>query len=49
MEKTAILSSVVQTISRDKTKPFFKTLTSYLHEGIQKKYPQYKHIPHIDS
>jgi hypothetical protein len=49
MEKTAILSSIVQTISRDKTKPFFNTLTSYLHEGIQKKHPQYKHTSHFDT
>lgn len=45
METTAILSSVVQTISRDKTKPFLSTLTSCLQEGIQQKHFQYKHTP----
>lgn len=49
METTAILASVVQTISRDKTKPFFPTLTSYLRGGVQKKYPQYKHISTFDT
>lgn len=45
METTAVLASVTQTITRDKTKQYFPTLTSYLREGIQKKYIQYKHIP----
>lgn len=49
MEVTAILASIVQTIHRDKTKTFFPTLTSYLREGLQKKYPRYKHIPILDT
>jgi hypothetical protein len=49
METTAILSSIVQTIHRDKTKLFLPTLKSYLQEGIKKKYPQYKHIPLFDT
>lgn len=49
MEVTAILSSIVQTIHRDKTKTFLPTLTSFLQEGLQKKYPRYKHIPILDT
>lgn len=49
METTAILASIVQTVSRDKTEPFLSTLKSYLQEGVQKKYPQYKHVPVIDT
>ena len=49
METTAIVASIVQTLFRDKTKPFFPTLRSYLREGIQKKYPRYKHIPISDT
>lgn len=49
METTAVLASVVKTISRDKTKLFLPTLKSYLYEGIQKKYPQYKHTPILDT
>lgn len=45
METTAILASVIQTVTRDKTQTFFPTLKSYLQENIRKKYPQYKHIP----
>lgn len=45
METTAIIASITQTITRDKTKSFFPTLQSYLHKGIQKKHPQHKHIP----
>lgn len=47
METTAILGSVVQTISRDKEKQFLPTLKSYLLTGIQEKYPQYKHPPSL--
>jgi len=49
METTAILSSIVQTLSRDKSKSFFPTLASSLQEGIQKKFPQHKHIPVFDT
>ena len=45
METTAILGSVVQTISRNKEKPFLPTLKDYLFTGIREKYPQYKHPP----
>ena len=49
MEATAILSSIVQTILRDKTQSFLPVLTSYLQEGIKNKHPQYKHIPLFDT
>ena len=49
METTAILASVVQTISRDRTKPFLPTLRSFLQEGLKKKYPRYKHAPVFDT
>jgi hypothetical protein len=45
METTAIIGSIVQTISRKKEQPFLPTLKEYLFTGIQKKYPQYKHPP----
>lgn len=45
METTAILASIIQTITRDQTKQFFPTLSAYLKNGIQKKYPHYKHSP----
>ncbi len=45
METTAILGSIVQTISRNKDQPFLPTLQSYLFTGIQEKYSQYKHPP----
>lgn len=45
METTAIIASVIQTVTRDKTKTFFPTLKFYLQESVQKRYPQYRHIP----
>lgn len=45
MATTAILGSVVQTISRDKKQAFLPTLQDYLFTGIQDKYSQYKHPP----
>lgn len=48
METTAILGSIVQTISRKKGQPFLPTLKNYLFTGIQEKYPQYKHPPSFD-
>ena len=45
METTAILGSIVQTISRNKKQAFLPTLKEYLFTGIQEKYPQYKHPP----
>ncbi len=44
METTTILASIIQTVFRNKTKPFFPTLKSNLQQGIQQKYFQYKHI-----
>ncbi len=49
METTAIIASIVRTISRDKTKPFFPTILSYLKEGIQKKDARYKHVASSDT
>ena len=43
METTAVLGSIVQTISRDKEKQFIPSLKEYLLTGIAEKYPQYKH------
>jgi len=43
METTAIVASITQTITRDKTKQFLPMLKIYLQEGVQKKHPQYKH------
>lgn len=45
METTAILGSIVQTISQNREQPFLPTLQSYVSVGIQEKYPQYKHPP----
>ncbi len=45
METTAILASITQTITRDTTKQFLPTFKTYLQEGVQKKYPRYKHTP----
>ena len=45
MVTTAVLGSILQTLHRDKTSPFLSTLNSHLTDGIQKKYPQYKHPP----
>lgn len=49
METTAILGSIVQTISRNKKQSFLPTLHSYVSSGIQEKYPQYKHPPSFDT
>lgn len=49
METTAIIGSVLQTISRIKDEPFIPTLQTYLQKGIQEKYHQYMHIPYYDS
>jgi len=45
MVTTAVLSSVLQTIHRDTQRPFIPTLQTYLTQGIQEEYPQYKHPP----
>ena len=45
MQTSAVLGSIVQTISRNKEQPFLPTLKNYLFTGIQEKYPQYKHPP----
>lgn len=49
METTAIIGSVLQTLSRNKEAPFFPSLTTYLKAGIQEKYPQYLHVAFNDS
>ncbi len=49
METTAVIGSVLQTLSHDKEKPFIPTLKKYLQQGIQEKYSQYIHTPYCDS
>jgi hypothetical protein len=49
METSAIIGSVMQTISRNKDAPFIPTLQTYLLKGIQGKYHQYMHVPYWDS
>lgn len=49
METTAILGSIVQTISRNKKQEFLPTLKNYLATGIQEKFSQYKHPPSFDT
>lgn len=49
METTAIIGSVLQTLTRNKEAPFIPTLQTYLQEGVREKYHQYMHIPYCDS
>lgn len=49
METTAILASVIQTISRDKRQNMLTELALNLQIGIHEKYPQYTHLAYIDS
>lgn len=49
MENTAIIGSVMQTLQRNKDKPFIPTLKTYLQTGIQAKYQQYIHTAYYDS
>lgn len=49
MENTAIIGSVMQTLQRNKDKPFIPTLKTYLQTGIQDKYQQYIHTAYYDS
>ena len=49
METTAILASVIQTISRDKRQNMLTELALNLQIGIHEKYPQYIHLAYIDS
>lgn len=49
MENTAIIGSVIQTLQRNKDKPFIPTLKTYLQTGIQEKYRQYIHTAYYDS
>ncbi len=49
MENTAIIGSVMQTLSRNKDKPFIPTLKKYIQMGIQEKYRQYIHTAYYDS
>ena len=48
METTAILGSIVQTLSK-KEEIFLPTLRSYFKTGIKEKYPQYLHTGYYDS
>ncbi len=48
MENTAIIGSVLQTLSRNKEDPFIPTLKTYLQTGIQEKYQQYIHTAYSD-
>lgn len=49
METTAIIGSVLQTLTRNKEVPFMPTLQTYLQLGVQEKYHQYLHIPYYDD
>jgi transposase IS66 family protein len=49
MENTAIIGSVMQTLQKNKDKPFIPTLKTYLQTGIQEKYQQYIHTAYYDS
>lgn len=48
METTAILGSVIQTLSKHE-KILLPTLKNYLQTGIKEKYSQYLHIGYFDS
>lgn len=49
METTAILMSIVKTISDKKESDFFLELNQALICGIQEQYPQYKHTAYQDT
>lgn len=49
METSAILGSIMQTISRKKETDFLPALTGYLHYGLRERYRQYTHIPQYDT
>ena len=49
METTAIIGSIMQTLSRNKEMPFLPTLQTYLLEGIRGKHHQYIHLPYYDD
>lgn len=49
METSAVLGSIVQTVSRKKDTDFLPALTSYLQQGIKEKYRQYLHTPQYDT
>ncbi len=49
MKNTAIIGSVMQTLSRNKDKPFIPTLKTYLRDGLQEKHKQYIHTAYFDS
>ena len=48
METTAILGSVIQTLSKDE-ETLLPTLKSYLQTGVKEKYPRYFHTGYYDS
>lgn len=49
MKNTAIIGSTMQTLQRNKDKPFISTLKSYITEGVQDKHQQYIHTTYYDS
>lgn len=49
METTAILSSIIQTLGRDRQKDLLIELTLNLQIGIHEKYPQYTHLACLNS
>lgn len=48
METTAVIASIIQTLSRNKESPFLPTLKRYIQKGVQEKYQQYLHIACYD-
>lgn len=48
METTAVVGSIWQTLTRQKTN-LLPSLKLYLHKGVKEKYSQYVHQPFIDS
>lgn len=48
METTAVLGSVIQTLSKHE-ETLLPTLRNYLQTGVKEKYPQYIHIGYFDS
>ena len=48
METTAVLGSIIQTLSKDE-KNLLPSLKNYLQTGVKEKYPQYLHTSYYDS
>lgn len=49
METSAVLGSIVQTVSKNKDTDFLPALTGYMQQGIREKYRQYLHVPQYDT